>query len=252
MGAHTPLLPEEVGRAIMEMKANSAPGPDGLPVIFFQKFWEDIKAVLMPTFQEFYIGTLVMSRLNFGMVTLIHKIVGAMDICQFRPITVINVIHRIFSKVCASWLAPVMERLTHPYQFAFLKGRYIHDGFLALHEIVHEVKSRRQKGVFLKLDFQKAYDLLDWAFLRLVLQRRGVDERMIGWIMQIVMSGNTAININGEVGPYFRSTCGVRQGDPISPLLFNSAVDALAKVLERAKTAGHISGVVRHLVPGVT
>ena len=68
--------------------------------------------------------------------------------------------------------------------------------------------------------------------------------------MQIVMSGNTAININGEVGPYFRPTCGVRQGDPISPLLFNSAVDILAEVLERAKTSGHISGVVGHLVPG--
>ena len=68
--------------------------------------------------------------------------------------------------------------------------------------------------------------------------------------MQIIMSGNTTININGKLGPYFRLTCEVRQGDPISPLLFNLAVDALAEVLERAKTAGHISGVVGHLVPG--
>ena len=166
----------------------------------------------MPMFQEFYIGTLVMSRLNFGVVTLIPKVVGAMDIRQFRPITVLNVIHRIFSKVCALRLASILEHLTHPYESAFLKGRRIHDGILALHEIVHEVRTRHQKGVFLKLDFQKAYDRLDWAFLRLVLQRRGVDERMIRWIMQIVMSGNTAININGEVGPYFRSTSGVRQG----------------------------------------
>ena len=91
-----------------------------------------------------------------------------------------------------------MEHITHPYQFALLKGRYIHDGILALHEIIHEVKSQRQKGVFLKLDFQKAYDRLDWAFLRLALERKGFDDRMICWIMQIVMSGNTAININGE------------------------------------------------------
>ena len=145
---------------------------------------------------------------------------------------------------------PVLERITHPYQFAFLKGRFIHDGILALSEIIHEVKTRHQKGVFLKLDFQKAYDRLDWAFLRLVLERRGIDDRMIGWIMQLVMSGHTAINVNGEVGPYFRSTCGVRQGDPISSLLFNSGVDALTEVLERAKTSGHITGVVGHLVPG--
>jgi hypothetical protein len=53
---------------------------------------------------------------------------------------VVNVIQWIFSKVCALRLAPVLERLTHPYLFAFLKGRYIHDGILALHEIIHEVK----------------------------------------------------------------------------------------------------------------
>jgi hypothetical protein len=106
-----------------------------------------------------------MSRLNFGVITLIPKVVGAMDIRQFRPITVINVIQRIFAKVCASRIAPVMERLTHPCQYAFLKGRYIHDGVLALHEIIYEVKTRRHKGVFLKLDFQKAYDRLDWHFL---------------------------------------------------------------------------------------
>ena len=198
-----PFLPEEVGRAILGLKTNSAPGPDGLPVIFFQFFWENIKAVIMPMFQEFYIGTLVMSRLNFGVITLIPKVVGATDIHQFRPITVINVIQRIFTKVSASRLAPILERLTHPFQFAFLKGRLIHDGILALHEIVHEVKARRQKGVFLKLDFQKAYDRLDWAFLRLALERRGLDDRMIGCIMQFVMSGNTSININGEVGPHF-------------------------------------------------
>src|SRR3954470_21478109 len=142
----------------------------------------------------------------------------------------------------------------HPHQFAFLKGRLIHDGILALHEIVHEVKTRRHKGVFLKLDFQKAYDRLDWLFLRQVLLRRGLDDRMICWVMQLVMSGSTAININGDIGPYFTSTFGVRQGDPISPILFNAAVDALAEILEKAKISGHISGVVGHLIPsgGVT
>ena len=96
----------------------------------------------MPMFQEFYTGTLVMSRLNFGVITLIPKVVGATEIRQFRPITVINVIQRLLAKVCASRLAPVVQRLAHPHQFAFLKGRFIHDGVLALHEIVHEVKAR--------------------------------------------------------------------------------------------------------------
>ncbi|KAE8783282.1 retrotransposon unclassified [Hordeum vulgare] len=182
------------------MKACSAPGPDGLPVVFFERFWGTLRPVIMPMFHEFYIGTLDMGRTSFGVIALIPKVVAASDIRQFRPITI-----------------------AHPLQSAFPKGMRIHGGILALHEIVHEVASKGLKGVFLKLDFQKAYDRLDWTFLR---------------------SGNTAININGEVGPFFQASRGVKQGDPISPLIFNIAVDALAGILDKAKLAGHIQGVV--------
>ena len=79
------------------------------------------------------------------------------------------------------------------------------------------MRSRGQKGIFLKLDFQKAYDRLDSDFPRLVMQRRGFDDRSCIWIMQLVRSGKTAININGDVGPFFSSSAGVKQGDPIPP-----------------------------------
>ncbi|KAE8773845.1 retrotransposon unclassified [Hordeum vulgare] len=204
----------------------------------------------MPMFHEFYIGTLDMGRLNYGVIALIPKVVGASDIRQFRPITMINVVARLFAKVCATRLSPVAERIAHPLQSAFLKGRRIHDGILALYEIVHEVVSKGLKGVFLKLDFQKVYDRLDWSFLRMVMQRRGFDERWCSWIMQLVRSGSTAVNINGEVGPFFQASRGVKQGDPIFPLLFNLAVDALASILDKAKLARHIQGMVGHLISG--
>jgi hypothetical protein len=68
--------------------------------------------------------------------------------------------------------------------------------------------------------------------------------------MQLVVGGKTAININGEIGPYFRNARGVRQGDPLSPVLFDFMVDALAAMLARANEAGHIQGLVSHLIPG--
>ncbi|KAE8776878.1 hypothetical protein D1007_50370 [Hordeum vulgare] len=191
-----PFSSEEVGQAISSMKACSAPGPDGIPVVFFQCFWETVRPVIMPMFHEFYIGTLDMGRINYGVIVLIPKLVGAAEIWQFRPITVINVVARIFAKVCATRLSPVAERIAHPLQSAFLKGSKIHDRILALHEIVHDVASKELKGVFLKLDFQKAYDRLDWSFLRLVLQRRGFDKRWCTWIMQLVRSGSTAPSIS--------------------------------------------------------
>lgn len=118
----------------------------------------------------------------------------------------------------------------------------MHDGILALHEITHEVHSPGYKGVFVKLHFHKAYDRLDWSFLKFVLLFRGFGGRWCSWIMLMVQSSKTTTNINGEVEPYFSSSVGVKQGDPISPLLFNPDVDALAGI--------HLTGVVGHLIPG--
>uniref|UniRef100_A0A8I6X3U8 Reverse transcriptase domain-containing protein n=1 Tax=Hordeum vulgare subsp. vulgare TaxID=112509 RepID=A0A8I6X3U8_HORVV len=214
-----PFSPEQVHLAIASMKSYSAPGPDGL-------------------------------RINYGVISLIPKVVGSSDIRQFCPIAVINVLAWIFVKVCATRLSPVAEHIAHPLQSAFLKGTRIHDGILALHEIVHEVASKGLKGIFLKVDFQKTYDNLDWSFLRLVMQRCGFDERWCSWVMQLVGSGSTAINVNGDVGSFFHASRGVKQGDPISPVLFNLAVDALVGILDKARLAGHLKGVADHLIPG--
>jgi hypothetical protein len=94
----------------------------------------------------------------------------------------------------------------------------------------------------LKLDFEKAYDRVNWQFLIEVLLAKGFDPAYVHRIMQLVTGGHTTISINGEVGPYFRNKRGVRQEDPISPLLFNFVADALDAILVRARVAGHIQG----------
>jgi hypothetical protein len=68
--------------------------------------------------------------------------------------------------------------------------------------------------------------------------------------MQLLSRGQTSVNVNGEVGPYFRNARGIRQGDPLSPILFDFLVDSLAAIIDRAKEAGHLTGVVPHLIPG--
>ncbi|KAE8806001.1 retrotransposon unclassified [Hordeum vulgare] len=160
----------------------------------------------------------------------------------------INVISRILAKGYANRVTLLADRIMHPDQSAFIYGRYILDGVLILHETIHEVCSRILKAVFLKLDSHKAYDIVSWDFLRKVLLRKGFDDRWVTRVMQMVSSGRTAININGEIGPYFPTKYGVRQGDPFSPFLFNMVVDALAAILDKAKPAGHIRRIVLHLV----
>jgi hypothetical protein len=126
----------------------------------------------------------------------------------------------------------------------------LHEGALALHEITHELRVKKLEGLLLKLDFEQAYDRVNWVFLREVLPRKGFSIMVVHRIMQLVMEGQTAININGEIGHFFRNARGVRQGGPLSTILFDFMVDALAAMLARANFAGHVKGVVSHLILG--
>jgi hypothetical protein len=205
---------------LKETKTDTAPGSDGLSVFFYKSFWDIVKPLVLQLLTGFALGLLDVSRLNFGILSLIPKVPGADDIKQFRPIALINVIFKLISKAYAIKLSPVAHRVISTSQTAFIKGRLIHEGALALHEIVHELKVKKTRAVILKLDFEKAYDRVSWAFLRDVLIRKGFESGVVHRLMQLVTGGQTAISINGEIGPYFKNKRGVRQGDPIYQLLF--------------------------------
>lgn len=140
-----------------------------------------------------------------------------------------------------------------PTQTAFIPGRFILEGCVILHEVLHEMRTKAQKGVILKIDFKKAYDRVSWDFLFEVLSRKGFPEKWINWIKACVMRGRVCVNINGERSDFFRTYRGLRQGDPLSPLLFNLVSDALAAIFDNAKRAGILSGLVLEIFPnGIT
>jgi hypothetical protein len=153
-----PFSMEEIKDVVFSLKHNSAPSPDGFPSKFFQDFWDTIKSDLFNLFKSFHDGSLNIERLNFGIVTLIPKIPDATDIKAFRPICLLNVCYKIITKVLTNRLARCITSVISELQYGFIKGRYIMDGVLSLHEIIHEVKPEKQNGVIFKVDFEKAYD----------------------------------------------------------------------------------------------
>lgn len=245
-----PFSMEEIERALAEMKTNTAPGPDGLPVCFYKEFWEQLKDQIKEMLDSLFKGRLDLWRLNYGVITLIPKIKEANNIKAFRLICLLNVCFKLLTKVLTMRLTHVANKVIGESQTAFLPGRFILDGVVILHEVLHELKNSGQSGIILKLDFEKAYDKVQWDFLFDVLQRKGFCEKWIGWIKAATTKGSVAININGEVDQFFRTHKGVRQGDPLSPLMFNLVADALPEMLNKAKEAGHLQGLVPHLVPG--
>jgi hypothetical protein len=151
-------LIKEVREAIFQMKHNKAPGPDGFPAEFFQVFWSLIKDDLMAMFRDFHAGDLPLFCLNFEIITLIPKEKEVRRIQQYRPICMLNVSFKIFTKVMAHRLTSIACRITKPSRSAFLPGRYILEGVVVLHETINELKRKKQSGLILKLDFERAYD----------------------------------------------------------------------------------------------
>jgi hypothetical protein len=160
-----PFSMEEIKEVVMEMKENSAPCPNGYGVVFFKKIWEFLKGDLMAMFIDFYNDKLDIKRLNYGVITLVPKLNEANNIKHFKPICLLNVDFKCFTKVLINRLILVAKKVISKNQIGFIEGRNILEGVVVLHEVLHELKSSRKRGLILKLDFEKAYDRVRWSFL---------------------------------------------------------------------------------------
>uniref|UniRef100_A0A0A9GRN8 Reverse transcriptase domain-containing protein n=1 Tax=Arundo donax TaxID=35708 RepID=A0A0A9GRN8_ARUDO len=229
------------------METNKAAGPDVFPVEFFQNCWGIIKNDILNMFNDFFNGTLDVNRLNYGIITLIPKCANAERIQQYRPICLLNCVYKWITKGMTIKIEPFMHKWISKCQNAFIKGRNIMDGVMSLHDILHETKRKNQVGVILKLDFEKAYNEENWDFLFSCLEARGFSPLWQRWIKQVVTGGTLSVKLNNQIGPYFKSHNGVRQGDPLSPFLFNLLADVLAKMIEKAQSNNLVEGLIAHL-----
>lgn len=153
--------------------------------------------------------------------------------------------YKILAKVLANRLKEFLPNLISENQSTFVPSRNISDNVLVALELLHFMK-RKNRGsegeVALKLDISKAYDWVDWNFLRNRMKAMGFSDKWIKWIMLCVTTVSYMINFNGiTVGPIVPSR-GLRQGDSLSPYLFLFCVEGLSESISRAAEEGHISG----------
>nr|CAD1827580.1 unnamed protein product [Ananas comosus var. bracteatus] len=149
----------------------------------------------MGMFNNFYNGMANLTGVNTGWLCLIPKKNEALSANDFRPISLIHSVAKLISKVLASRLQTVLGQLINPYQAAFLKGRHISDNFNCAHILVHHLYTNKQRAALLKIDFERAFDQVDWSFLLNLLQARGFSQRWIAWIRSILYSASTLIQI---------------------------------------------------------
>ncbi|KAF5451861.1 hypothetical protein F2P56_026923 [Juglans regia] len=184
--------------------------------------------------------------MNHTHVVLIPKIKEPINVGDFRPISLCNVLYKIISKILANRLKGVLNQVISLSQSAFIPGRLITDNIIAAYEILHSMKLKKKgkKGsMALKLDISKAYDRVEWGFLRVVMVKMGFGEKWAALIMQCAQSVSYAILVNGKPGNTFVPTPGLRQGDPLSPYLFLLCAEGLSTLINHAESKGELRGV---------
>ena len=136
----------------------------------------------MSFFREFYEHSKFVKSLNATFLVLIPKKVGAEDLRDFRPISLVGSLYKWLAKVLANRLKKGVGKVVSKAQGAFMEGKQILDAVLIANEAIDSVLKNNENGILCKLDIEKAYDSVDLSFLLTVMQKMGFGKKWIRWI----------------------------------------------------------------------
>ena len=156
---------EEIWAAVFGLNGDKAPGPDGLPLAFWSFSWDFVKAEVLGFFREFFEHYRFVKSLNATFLVLVPKRRTVEDLKDLRPISLVEGLYKILTKVLANRIKRVMRLIISQSQNVFVEGRQILDVVLISNEAVDSVLRRKENGLLCKLDIEKAYDHIRWDFL---------------------------------------------------------------------------------------
>ncbi|XP_074314591.1 uncharacterized protein LOC141649815 [Silene latifolia] len=235
--SHTIPSEDEIRLALFSLGSKKAPGPDGFHAGFYKNCWHIVKIDLIPFIQRIFLLKCVPECINKTAISLIPKIPSPQTIRNFRPISLCNTSYKIITKIIVNRLKPFMHKIISPNQGSSIPDRGTDTNFIIASEILHSMHTSKCKlGWFaLKLDLEKAFDRLEWDFIRLCLFNAKIDNDTISLIMHCISSSSTQVALNGTLLPSFLPSRGIRQGDPLSPYLFILCMEALSTLIHQSR-----------------
>ena len=241
----TVVTADEIVTAISSTAPGKAPGLDGIPGELFRRF----KMQLAPLLAALYsaIGALGRVPAGFldGVILPILKPGGQkVDPTAYRPIQLLNYDYRILAKVLVNRMLPVMGQVIHPSQCAFLPNRHIRDSIRLLQMLPALLSCQNASAVAVFTDFQKAYDTVDRSFLCAVANNLGVGAGFQQWMRTLLTDTYTQAHVNGFLSSAYKCEAGVRQGCPLSPLLYLFVGQALWCWLQQQNIGIHLANLM--------
>nr|XP_027090446.1 uncharacterized protein LOC113711482 [Coffea arabica] len=232
---------EEVKRVVFDLDKDSAPGMDGFTGFFFRHCWNFVALDILAATKDFLAGTPIPKGIASTLIVLIPKKPNPSTFADFRPISLRTFVNKIFTKVLANRLQPILSGIVSAEQSAFCPGRDIAENVLLAQEMIASIDKRaRGNNCIFKLDMMKAFDRVSWWFLRQLLCKFGFDYRFILPILNNLSHSWFSVLVNGRSKGFFQASRGIKQGDPLSPLLFILASEALSRGLNAQVEGGRV------------
>ena len=234
----SPLDPGELRAAAAEMANNKSPGVDGLPIEFYCHFWALLEDDLMAVYDEcLSIGSLSLTQTT-GIVRLLYKKGDRSDLRNWRPISLLTADYKILAKALVSRLSKFLPSIVHEDQSCGVPGRSIRDSNRVLQDVVDYCDAHDLPAGLVSLDQEKAFDRVDWSFLDRVLTALNIGPRFRSYVTTLYAGVSSRVLVNGWLSRRIYPKRGVRQGCPMSPVLYVLVAETLGALLRTSPIRG--------------
>ena len=231
----------EASLALKNMKNYKSPGSDGFTAEFFKFFWLQLGSFVVRSLNDGFRKSELSTTQKEGVIICIPKGDKSKDLIKnWRPISLLNVVYKIGSACIAKRLKSVLPSLINEDQTGFMANRYTGDNIRLMYDLISYLYGENKPELLLCLDFEKAFDSVDWKFMFKVLRAFGFGPDICQWISTFYKYIKSSVTVNGQLSQWFAIQRGCRQGDPISLYLFILCVEILAIMIRQNK---HIKGI---------